>query len=151
MAPKPRSLAPWRLAPAFAVLLAWGTPSAELDSRLLWAANGQLKLIVVDDDTGRPIPCRMHLVNAAGRPRRVKGQPFWRDHFVFPGKIDLKLPVGSYRFELTVENSAAADKRSSGCRRAKTRPKPRIDNKNPSDSKNRQSAQPTTVGNTACP
>ena len=26
--------------------------------------------------------------------------PFWNDHFVFPGTIQLKLPVGKYTFQL---------------------------------------------------
>jgi hypothetical protein len=64
------------------------------------AANERLELTVVDRRTGEPIPCRMHLRNAAGRPRRPKRMPFWHDHFVFPGKITLELPVGQYFFEL---------------------------------------------------
>jgi hypothetical protein len=68
--------------------------------RVGWAAGGQLEVTVVDRQTGEPIPCRMHLRNAAGRPRKAKNLPFWHDHFVLPGKITLKLPVGNYFFEL---------------------------------------------------
>ncbi len=63
-------------------------------------AGGQLEITVVDRDTGKPLPCRMHLKNAAGRPRTAGRAPFWNDHFVFPGKIMLRLPVGNYTFEL---------------------------------------------------
>jgi len=63
-------------------------------------AGGQLEVTVVDRDTGEPIACRVHLKNAAGRPRKPPRVPFWHDHFVFPGKILLKLPVGNYTFEL---------------------------------------------------
>lgn len=62
--------------------------------------NGQLVLTVVDKDTRKPIPCRIHLKNASGRPRKVEKTPFWHDHFVFPGQITLRLPTGNYAFEL---------------------------------------------------
>lgn len=63
-------------------------------------ARGRFILTVVDRDTGKPIPCRMHLYQQNGRrfkPRRV---PFHHDHFVLDGTIDLKLPKGEYSFEL---------------------------------------------------
>ncbi|MBI2823895.1 MAG: hypothetical protein HYX69_04285 [Planctomycetia bacterium] len=66
----------------------------------LWAAGGELRVTVVDTETGKPIACRMHLKNAKGAPQKAPGAPFWRDHFVFPGKIALKLPKGTYTFEL---------------------------------------------------
>ena len=42
----------------------------------------------------------MHLVGPAKRPKKIEGVPFWSDHFVFPGKILLNLPLGFYTFEL---------------------------------------------------
>ena len=64
-----------------------------------WGAAGQLELIVVDKDTGKPVPCRMHLVGPNNnKPRKVDTFPFWQDHFVIPGKILLKLPLGNYKF-----------------------------------------------------
>ncbi len=69
-------------------------------SRRVEAANdGQLALTVVDRATHKPIACRVHLKNQAGRPRIPKKVPSWDDHFVVPGQIVLKLPVGSYTFE----------------------------------------------------
>ncbi len=62
-------------------------------------ATGQLDLTVIDKDTGKPVACRMHLVGPNNnKPRRVEKAPFWQDHFVFPGHILLKLPLGNYSF-----------------------------------------------------
>ena len=63
------------------------------------AAEG-LTLVVIDDKTGQPAACRMHLVGPGKKPRRADPMPFWSDHFVFPGQITLKLPVGKYTFQL---------------------------------------------------
>ena len=65
----------------------------------LFAATGQLQITVVDKDTGKPVA----VPDAPGRAEeRVQaGQlPFWHDHFVFPGKATLKLPIGNYRFTI---------------------------------------------------
>jgi hypothetical protein len=64
------------------------------------ANDGQLALTVVDRASGKPIACRMHLKNAAGRPRVPKKVPALDDHFVIPGQIVLKLPTGNYTFEI---------------------------------------------------
>ena len=64
------------------------------------AFGGRLVITVIDRETKQPIACRMHLKNAAGKPRRVRGVPFWADHFALPGKVTLDLPVGNYTFEL---------------------------------------------------
>lgn len=63
-------------------------------------SGGQLKLTVVDSETGKPIPCRMHLRPAGGKAKPQKGVPNWHDHFVFPGEITLRLPKGHYTFEI---------------------------------------------------
>lgn len=63
-------------------------------------AAGQLELIVVDKDTGRPIPCRMHLTGPKKNIRKVPKAPFWHDHCAIPGKVLLKLPNGNYEFVL---------------------------------------------------
>lgn len=62
--------------------------------------EGQLELTIVDKDTGKPVACRMHLKTATGKPRLVKKPPFWDDHFVVPGSIQFKLPMGDYTFEM---------------------------------------------------
>ena len=41
----------------------------------------------------------MHLLGPNNnKPRKADKAPFWQDHFVFPGKIMLKLPLGNYSF-----------------------------------------------------
>lgn len=69
-------------------------------ARSLVAGNGQLRITVVDKDTRKPIACRMHLKNPAGRPKLPKKVPCWDDHFVVPGSITLDLPSGNYSFEV---------------------------------------------------
>lgn len=71
-----------------------------MPTRQARAAGGELRITVVDRDTGKPIACRMHLKNAKGVAQQAPKMPFFKDHFVFPGKITLKLPKGSYTFEL---------------------------------------------------
>lgn len=63
-------------------------------------AEGSLDLTVVDAETRRPIPCRMHLNDPTGKPVQAPKLPFFRDHFVFPGKVALTLPTGAYTFEI---------------------------------------------------
>ena len=100
--PKPGVLS-MGLAPRFilqslvaATLTAWiALPASDA-----WAATGRLHITVVDKDTGKPVPCRIHLKTAGGKPRKAERMPFWQDHFVFPGDIDLKLPLGGYTFVL---------------------------------------------------
>ena len=67
-------------------------------NRAFAASTGQLQLTVVDKDTGKPIACRMHLWGPKKRPRNPGKVPFWNDHFVLPGKILLRLPLGNYTF-----------------------------------------------------
>jgi hypothetical protein len=64
------------------------------------ASTGQLVLTVVDKDTGQPIACRMHVIGPKKKPFKPDQRdiPYWHDHFVIPGKIVLKLPVGNYTF-----------------------------------------------------
>ena len=61
-----------------------------------WLPAAPLKLIVVDH-AGTRLPCRVHLTDADGAPQRALGLPFWRDHFVCPGEVDLDLPPGQYQ------------------------------------------------------
>jgi hypothetical protein len=66
-----------------------------------WAgkpSEGKLELLVSDEATGQPIACRVHLQNAAGIAKKVLKMPFWNDHFVCPGSVQLKLPKGQYQF-----------------------------------------------------
>ncbi len=76
-----------------ALLAAWMTVAVR-------AGEGRLALSVIDRETQAPVACRMHLKNAAGKPVRPPRVPYWHDHFVFPGSIELTLPRANYTFEL---------------------------------------------------
>ena len=64
------------------------------------AHGAELHFTVVDFDTGKPLPCRIHLKDAAGKPIRPGGLPFWHDHFVCAGVAELDLAPGAYRYEI---------------------------------------------------
>lgn len=52
----------------------------------------------INDANGAAIPCRIHLLDPAGKPLEAPGLPFWRDHFVCPGQVDLSAPAGIYSY-----------------------------------------------------
>lgn len=64
------------------------------------AAQSRVQLVVLDSDNGRPVPCRVHLKDAAGKPVPAPGLPFWRDHFVCTGAVELRLAPGEFTYEL---------------------------------------------------
>lgn len=64
------------------------------------ARLGKFTLTILDGAGGQPVPCRLHVKDAAGKPQRVEGLPFFRDHFVCPGKVTLELPAGDYHVEI---------------------------------------------------
>jgi hypothetical protein len=61
---------------------------------------GQVEISVLAEATGKPLPCRIHLKDAAGKPQRASGLPFWNDHFVCRGTAQLALPPGKYTYEV---------------------------------------------------
>ena len=61
---------------------------------------GRVEITVLDKAIGKPVPCRVHLKDAAGKPQRPAGLPFWNDHFVCPGTVGLDLPPGKYTIEV---------------------------------------------------
>jgi hypothetical protein len=56
--------------------------------------------ITVRDKGGQPMPCRMHVKDAAGKAQRAGELPFWFDHFVAPGQARLQLEPGKYTIEI---------------------------------------------------
>lgn len=74
---------------------------AALTAQAMYPRGGKLTLIVVDADSGEQVPCRIHLKGQTGGALKVPKLPFWKDHFVFPGKITLELPRGNYTFEIS--------------------------------------------------
>ena len=63
-------------------------------------ASHSVEIVIVDGATHKPVPCRVHLKNPAGKPVFAGTLPRWRDHFVCPGKAQLELPRGSYAYEV---------------------------------------------------
>jgi hypothetical protein len=90
---RPRSF--FRLAMATSILF-----SSLLCAQLLAVVGGVVEIRVTDKDSGEPVAVRMHLKNQRGMPVKPAGHPFWKDHFVFDHKIELKLPAGQYTFEM---------------------------------------------------
>lgn len=64
------------------------------------AAPGKVEISVLDQATGKPVPCRIHLKDSAGKAQRAGKLPFWRDHFVCPGTVELELAPGRYAYEV---------------------------------------------------
>lgn len=50
----------------------------------------------VTDESGKHVPCRIHLHDAKGMPQKPANLPFWTDHFVCPGKASIELEPGEY-------------------------------------------------------
>lgn len=69
-------------------------------ARLDEGATGKFEFTILDQATGKPVPCRIHVKDAAGKPQRAGKLPFWHDHFVCPGTVSLALPPGKYTFEI---------------------------------------------------
>ena len=68
------------------------------------AENGNLALRIVErDPAGReaPLPARVHVSGPDGKPVRVPGLPFFRDHVSCDGSLKVDLPPGAYAY--TVE------------------------------------------------
>jgi hypothetical protein len=63
------------------------------------AAPGTVRFAITGED-GTPLPCRIHLKGAAGKPQRAANLPFFRDHFVCPGAAELALAAGRYSYEI---------------------------------------------------
>ncbi|MCI0701057.1 MAG: CehA/McbA family metallohydrolase [Planctomycetia bacterium] len=64
------------------------------------AETRRVEFTVVDKATGKTIPCRVHLKDAAGKSQRASKLPYWNDHFVCAGKVGLNLAPGKYTVEI---------------------------------------------------
>jgi hypothetical protein len=80
--------------------------AALLGALVAWSASGADEKatvalrIKITDAGGEPVPCRIHLFDPAGKPVAAPGQPFWKDHFVCPGRVALRVAAGRYRYEI---------------------------------------------------
>lgn len=54
--------------------------------------------LTVTDKNDRPIACRVHLRDSAGKPVRPASLPFFHDHFTCPGTVRLELAAGRYTY-----------------------------------------------------
>jgi hypothetical protein len=62
--------------------------------------SAAVEFLVVEMSTGKPLACRIHLLDRDGKPQRAGKLPFWHDHFVCPGQAELQLPPGRYTYEV---------------------------------------------------
>src|ERR1043166_9455668 len=67
---------------------------------LAQSGKGTLEIKVLSKASGQPVPCRVHLTDAAGKVQRADKLPFWYDHFVCPGTASLTLIPGTYTYEI---------------------------------------------------
>lgn len=67
---------------------------------LLTAHATQVELKITAPGSGEMMPARVHLKDMAGQPVRAPGLPFWNDHFVCPGTVQLELASGNYTLEV---------------------------------------------------
>lgn len=51
------------------------------------------------DVHGARIACRIHFVDSDGTPQAADGQPFWKDHFLCDGAIELSVDPGRYTWQ----------------------------------------------------
>lgn len=67
-----------------------------------WAAEptGRIEITVQEKASNKPVPCRIHLKDFSGKPQRAGALPFFRDHFVCPGTVQLELAPGKYSYEI---------------------------------------------------
>jgi hypothetical protein len=61
---------------------------------------GRLEITVADDKREGSMPCRVHLKDPTGKPVKAEKLPFFRDHFVCSGKVQLALAPGNYSYEI---------------------------------------------------
>ncbi|NUQ61851.1 MAG: hypothetical protein HUU20_05150 [Pirellulales bacterium] len=94
--------ATWYLTPCHVLqwVAALGLAGAVAGPTTAYGRNGQFQITVVDRESGKTLPCRMHLKTANGKPRKPEKLPFWHDHFVLPGNVMLSLPLGNYTFDI---------------------------------------------------
>lgn len=72
-----------------------------LSGQIRAADNPTVELqFVIDDSRGQPLPCRVHVFDAANKPVQAAGLPFWKDHFSCSGRVTLQLSAGKYKYEI---------------------------------------------------
>jgi hypothetical protein len=69
-------------------------------SLILMTGHAALVRVEVVDQAGKPMPARVHLKDSAGKVHRPPKLPFWRDHFVCEGRVELDLAAGNYTWQI---------------------------------------------------
>jgi hypothetical protein len=64
----------------------------------------------VQDGQGHDLACRIHVWDAEGRPQRAADVPYWHDHFAAPGRAELQLAPGQYKY--LIERGPEYERRS---------------------------------------
>jgi len=77
----------------------WGT-ALVVAGGLARAAAVPVDIQIVDSLSRSALPGRIHLKDSSGKAIRAPNLPFFHDHFVCPGKVNLELPPGEYRYEV---------------------------------------------------
>ncbi len=79
--------------PVVVLLCGWGPVAA-------WgAADGRME-IRVTDESRRPLPCQVQVIDSAGKTHHPPNVPYWRDRFDCDGSADLALAGGKYTVEI---------------------------------------------------
>src|SRR5262245_28601622 len=78
-------------------LLAW---ASILPATTCQAAPANVTFTIKAQSEDAPMPCRIHLRDAAGKAVKPEGYPSWNDHFVCPGTADPALAAGQYDYTI---------------------------------------------------
>jgi hypothetical protein len=65
-----------------------------------WNAVAGEVTLRINSESSQPLASRVHLRNSAGKAVQAPTLPFWRDHFVCDGSVQLQLPPGEYTYEI---------------------------------------------------
>lgn len=55
---------------------------------------------ITTDDANKPLPCRIYLVDEAGKTYHPAEAPFWEGGFVSAGTAEVKVPTGTYHYQI---------------------------------------------------
>lgn len=85
-----------RLASTILLMLLWASTSTEATPE----EQAVVAITVREEDVEEPVPARIHLMSLPGIAQKAPGYPFFKDHFVFPGKVEIALEEGTYTYEV---------------------------------------------------
>jgi hypothetical protein len=74
--------------------------ASQLSSGLALADSSGVEFSVTEKGSTRPLPCRIHVKDQAGKSQRAGSLPFWHDHFVCSGTAQVQLTPGEHTYEV---------------------------------------------------